>query len=62
MTESISPQYFAGHLGHLVPAQQTALESFKDQLKKAQLYKPAIDKSPASLDDITLLYELSFYN
>ncbi|KAL1874933.1 hypothetical protein VTK73DRAFT_10359 [Phialemonium thermophilum] len=44
--------YPHGHLGHLTPEEQEALENFKDFLEERGLYKPG---NPASHDDPTLL-------
>ena len=47
----------AGHLGHLTPSQEKSLETFKQNLQKANLYNPkSDDHSSPSHDDTTLLY------
>ncbi|KAL5501518.1 hypothetical protein ACEPAH_8778 [Sanghuangporus vaninii] len=45
---------FKGHLGHLTPEQEQALETFKEILGNAGLYTPATETSRASHDDATL--------
>lgn len=45
--------YPNGHLGHLKPEEQEALESFKTYLAEKGYYKPG---PPASHDEQTLLY------
>jgi hypothetical protein len=47
----------AGHLGHLTPSQEKSLETFKQNLQKANLYNPTSDnRGSPSHDDTTLLY------
>lgn len=46
---------FNGHLGRLSPQQEEALATFKLNLEKAGLYKPATDHAKASHDDCTIL-------
>lgn len=46
---------FAGHLGHLSPQQEAALDAFKSSLADAALYTPPTDTTKASHDDPTLL-------
>ncbi|KAI0770450.1 CRAL/TRIO domain-containing protein [Fomes fomentarius] len=55
--EAIDPDVTAGHLHHLSPEQQAALDSFKHTLTKAGLYSPAADpdRPRPSHDDPTLL-------
>ncbi|TFK39054.1 CRAL/TRIO domain-containing protein [Crucibulum laeve] len=55
--KSTIPSYdpFAGHLGHLTPAQEEALATFKDSLTKSKLYTPPTDISHASHDEPTLI-------
>jgi hypothetical protein len=49
----------AGHLGHLTASQEKFLEAFKQNLRKANLYKPETDnRGYPSHDDTTLLYVL----
>lgn len=45
-----------GHLGHLTPQEETALEEFRKLAKKAGFYTPATDDKKASHDDGTLMY------
>ncbi|KAG6860752.1 hypothetical protein C0995_007870 [Termitomyces sp. Mi166 len=47
--------FFAGHLGHLTSSQLEALEEFRANLSKAELYTAPIDGTKASHDDPTLL-------
>ena len=49
------PSFPAQHLGHLEPAEQNALDSFKELIAEKGFYKPANGQSPASHDDATLL-------
>jgi hypothetical protein len=48
--------YPVGHLGHLSEAQETALEEFRKLCAESGVYKPATEASPASHDDVMLLY------
>ena len=52
---AIQAQILSGHLGHLTSNQQVKFQQFKDNLGKANLYKPAVDGKPASHDEPTLL-------
>ena len=52
---TIQAQNLSGHLGFLTPNQQAKFQQFKDNLDKANLYKPAVDGMPASHDEPTLL-------
>lgn len=46
----------AGHLGHLTASQEESLETFKQNLRSANLYNPKTDDSGCpSHDDTTLL-------
>ena len=47
---------FKGHIGHLTPDQEQALEVFKVNLDKAGLWTPATETTRASHDDVTLVY------
>lgn len=50
----------AGHLGHLTAPQEESLETFKQNLQKADLYNPkSDDRGRPSHDDTTLLHVLS---
>lgn len=50
----------AGHLGHLTAPQEKSLETFKQNLQKADLYNPKLDDGGhPSHDDTTLLCVLS---
>lgn len=49
------PSFPAQHLGHLEPAEQDALSSFKLLITQKGFYRPADGQSPASHDDATLL-------
>ena len=44
-----------GHLGNLTPEQEQALSTFKENLIKADLYKPGTESQKPSHDDPTLL-------
>lgn len=48
----------AGHLGHLTASQEKSLETFKQNLQKANFYnpKPDDDDGRPFYDDTTLLY------
>ena len=47
----------AGHLGHLTASQENSLETFKQNLQKANLYNPkSNDGGRPSHDDTTLLH------
>ena len=53
-------QLLAGHLGHLTTPQEKSLETFKQNLRKANLYDPKPnDEDRPSHDDTTLLHVLS---
>ncbi|KAK7464666.1 hypothetical protein VKT23_005873 [Stygiomarasmius scandens] len=52
-TGSYNP--WAGHIGHLTPAQEESLETFKKMLSDAGLYHAASKEGKASHDDATLL-------
>ncbi|PGH19672.1 hypothetical protein AJ80_03827 [Polytolypa hystricis UAMH7299] len=53
--DSTTTAWLAGHLNHLTPEQEEALESFKAVCIEQQLYTPAKDEVRASHDDATLL-------
>ncbi|KAI0785194.1 CRAL/TRIO domain-containing protein [Abortiporus biennis] len=56
--QGTTPNPYVGHLGHLTPEQQKALDVFKDNLHNSNLYKPPPDDNSvhlASHDDTTLL-------
>lgn len=48
--------YPQGHLGHLTPEQDSALQKFKAILVENKLLTPASEGQEASHDDVTLLY------
>jgi len=48
-----------GHLGHLTPQEESALEDFKKLAAKEGFYKLATDSTKASHDDGTLMYAVS---
>lgn len=51
----------AGHLHHLTASQEKSLETFKQNLQKANLYKETSDDDGRpSHDDTTLLYLFDF--
>ncbi|GAA5889097.1 hypothetical protein JCM8208_007769 [Rhodotorula glutinis] len=49
-----SRQALAGHVGHLTPDQQTALDTFKDRLQQQGYFTPAKGDLKPSHDDVTL--------
>ena len=49
-----SRQALAGHVGHLTPDQQAALDTFKDRLQQKGYFTPANGPAKASHDDVTL--------
>ncbi|KPV72429.1 uncharacterized protein RHOBADRAFT_55895 [Rhodotorula graminis WP1] len=49
-----SRQALAGHVGHLTPDQQAALDTFKDRLQQKGYFTPANGAAKASHDDVTL--------
>ncbi|GAA5862710.1 hypothetical protein JCM1840_002648 [Sporobolomyces johnsonii] len=51
----VNTQALVGHLGHLTPDQERALEEFKARLEKEGFYTPAKDGTVASHDDVTLV-------
>ncbi|GAA5918708.1 hypothetical protein JCM1841_006253 [Sporobolomyces salmonicolor] len=51
----INTQALVGHLGHLTPDQERALEEFKARLEKEGFYTPAKDGTATSHDDVTLV-------
>lgn len=58
--ESDYSKVLAGHLGHLTESQEKTLETFKENLQKANLYNPKSDDGdPLAHDDTTLLRVLS---
>ncbi|TDL23192.1 CRAL/TRIO domain-containing protein [Rickenella mellea] len=46
---------YAGHLGQLTPAQESALQTFKSNLESAHLYTPGTEDAKPSHDDVTLI-------
>lgn len=56
MADDLSNPVFPGHLGHLSPAQEEALATFKANLAEANLYTFPSNPANASHDDPTLLY------
>lgn len=55
LQQTTAQNLFAGHLGHLTPAQQDAFTKFKENLAAAGLYSPATSTASASHDEPTLL-------
>lgn len=55
MADDLSNPVFPGHLGHLSPAQEEALATFKANLAEANLYTFPSNPANASHDDPTLL-------
>ncbi|KXN83114.1 Sec14 cytosolic factor [Leucoagaricus sp. SymC.cos] len=55
VTPSAIQNAFAGHLGHLTADQEETFAKFKDNLSKADLYRPPTNSHSASHDDATLL-------
>ncbi|KAG6826635.1 hypothetical protein H0H92_015052 [Tricholoma furcatifolium] len=54
-SSTTSADVFSGHSGHLTNSQQEALEGFKANLLKSELYTAPTDAATASHDDPTLL-------
>ncbi|EEP78918.1 conserved hypothetical protein [Uncinocarpus reesii 1704] len=50
-----TPDHLHGHLNHLTPEQERALEEFKAICTEKELYRPAEEGKTASHDDATLL-------
>ena len=53
---SLEQARLKGHLGHLMTAEEDALDEFKTLCAKQGFYKPAGSNTPASHDDGTLVY------